>query len=247
MPSFRIVLLLLFAAAIQVATSPLLHAEAELSLSQGAASVVVLDNGPGDTNSALGAITFTGSVGNFNGSFGVGETKPFIGGAGQPQLTLMSTNITTGTEGGTLTILFGDTNFGPVTNGIATAHIGGITTLLTGFNTNISLTAGQISYSTFADNTNSVLGLATPVTTQGPFTGATFDSNATGNIAFGLNTALTQQVVITQGPGVLTGFNSTLRITNAVAIPDDGSAIVLLAGAVAALELLRRRLHFRSS
>jgi hypothetical protein len=70
MSLFRTVLLFFFAAAIQIATIPALHAEAELSLSQGISSVLVVDNGIGDSNPALGAITFTGSVGNFSGSFG---------------------------------------------------------------------------------------------------------------------------------------------------------------------------------
>jgi hypothetical protein len=173
----------------------------------------------------------------------VGETKPLIGAAFEPHLTLMSTNITTGAQGGMLTILFGDTDFGPVTNGTATARIGGIISII---NPNLGATAstaGQISYSTFADGSNSVLGLATPVTTQNGLMGPTFDSNATANIAFGPNTALTQQVVVVQGPGVLTGFNSILRIVSAASVPENGSTIVMLVAAAITLELVRRRVH----
>jgi hypothetical protein len=85
---------------------------------------MVIDNGVGDTNPLLGEITFVGAVGNFGGTFNVGTTKPSIGSALQPQLGLLSSGITTGDQGGMLTILFGDTGFGPVTNGSVSAQIG---------------------------------------------------------------------------------------------------------------------------
>jgi hypothetical protein len=91
------------------------------------------------------------------------------------------------------------------------------------------------------DGSNLSLGLASPLTTQGPFGGAIFD-NAIGNTTFGLNTSLAAEIVITQGANAVTGVNSTLRITSgAVAAPEGGSAITLLAAALVAMELLRRR------
>jgi hypothetical protein len=69
-------------------------AQAVLSLSQGMSVVSVIDNGLGDTNLTLGAITFAGSVGTFTGTFSSGTTKPFNGSATQPQLSLISTDVT---------------------------------------------------------------------------------------------------------------------------------------------------------
>jgi len=80
---------------------------AELSLAQGMTFVPVTDNGPGDTDSTIGAITLTGSVGSFTGTFSSGTTKPLNGSAIQPQLSLISTDLTT-SQGAMLTILFGD-------------------------------------------------------------------------------------------------------------------------------------------
>jgi len=219
-------------------------AAAELSLSQGASSVLVTDNGPGDTNPTLGAITFTGSVGSFSGTFNAGTTKPFIGSALQPQLSLTSTSLTTGTQGGILTILFGDSGFGPVTNGNVTAHVGG-TTVVTAASTSVPAfepVAGQVSYLTFMDSGDVTLALTTGLTAQGPFGGTIFDNNVSSNAAFGLNTSLTQEIIINQGPNAVTGLNSTLRITSALVTPDSGSAITLFAAALLVLEGCRRRL-----
>ena len=205
-------------------------AQAELSLSQGTSFVLVSDNGPGDTNPTLGAITFTGPVGNFSGTFNAGTTKPFVGSALQPQLSLISTGITTQNQAGTLTILFGDIGFGPVTNGNLIAQIGGMGPV-----------SGEVSYQTFMDVGDVPLGLATGLTTQQPPGGPIFDS-VSGNVTFGLNTSLTQQIIITQGPDAVTGLNSTLRITSALVTPDSGSAITLFMVALLLLESCRRRL-----
>jgi hypothetical protein len=129
--------------ALQLAFISKASAQAVLSLSQGTSFVSVTDNGPGDTNLTLGTITFAGSVGSFTGTFSSGTTKPLNGSATQPQLSLISTDVTT-SQSGILTILFGDTNFGPVTNGIVAVHIGGTS-------------GGQLSYLTFLDASNASL------------------------------------------------------------------------------------------
>jgi len=227
--SRTILLVSLAIVALQFALVSKASAQAELSLSQGTSSILVTDNGPGDTNLTMGAITFNGSVGSFTGTFSSGTTKPLNGSAIQPQLSLVSTDLTT-SQGGLLTILFGDTDFGPVPNGAVSAHIGGTS-------------GGQVSYLTFLDASNASLALTTSLTHQDGLGGATFDSNFNGNTAFGLGTSLTQKITVTQEAGSVTGLNSTLRITNALVTPDSGSAIALLAGALCALEGIRRRFH----
>jgi hypothetical protein len=126
--------------------------------------------------------------------------------------------------------LFGDTDFGSVTNGTVAAHIGGIS-------------GGQLSYLTFLDTSNASLALTTLLTHQDDLGGTTFDSNFSGNTGFGLGTSLTQEIIISQGPETVTGLNSTLRITSTLVTPDSGSAITLFAAALLALEWYRRRLR----
>jgi len=117
-----------------------------------------------------------------------------------------------------------------VTNGAVGAHIGGTS-------------GGQVFYQTFLDTSNASLALTTLLTHQDGLGGATFDSNFNGNAAFGLGTSLTQEIIITQEAGAVTGLNSTLRITSALVTPDSGSAIALLAAALLVLEGCRRRLR----
>src|SRR5438270_369784 len=102
---------------LQLALPSRANAQVELSLSQGISSVLIIDNGMGDTDPRIGSIQFAGSVGAFIGTFGLGTAKPLNGSATQPQLTFSSRSLRTSGQGGTLTILFGDANFGPVSNG----------------------------------------------------------------------------------------------------------------------------------
>ena len=222
-------------------------AAAELSLSQGISSVLIMDNGVGDLDPQIGSIRFNGSVGAFSGTFGIGTTKPVDGSAPQPQLTFNALSLRTSGQGGILTILFGDTDFGSVSNGTVSTQIGG-TTFNFAAQSGLSPTdilAGQVSYLTFMDSGNTPLEMTTALTTQGPF-GGTFLDNASGNATFGPNTSLTQEIIIAQGPDAITAFRSTLRVTSALVTPDSGSAITLFAAALLVLEGCRRRLHAAS-
>lgn len=239
-PKWKSLFFTSFVLAVQLPICQIARAGAELSLSDGTSSVLILDNGLGDADPKLGSIRFAGTVGDFTGTFGTGTTKPFNGTATQPELSFTSTGITSGL-GGTLTILFGDTDFGPVPNGTVNAHIGGVTADL-GFQlpAGAPTVAGQVAFRTFMDANNLSLGLATPLTSQGILSGATFDANFNGTASFGASTSLTEQIVISQGPHALTGFNSTLRITNPVRAPETGSSAVLLTAALLALAVFRK-------
>jgi hypothetical protein len=232
--------------ALQVGLISEASAQAELSLSSGTSSVLITDNAMGDIDPQIGSIQFNGSVGAFTGTFGLGTTKPLNGSATQPQLTFSSRSLRTSAEGGTLSILFGDTNFGAVSNGAVSAKIGGATSNLPAQPGSTPVTStGEVSYLTFMDASNAPLGTTTALTTQGPFAG-TFLDNVSGNVTFGLNTSLTQEILVTQGPNAITVLNSSLRITSPLATPDSGAAITLFAVALLALEGCRRRLHAAS-
>ena len=227
--------------ALQVAFISKASAQAELSLSSGTSFVLIMDNGLGDVDSQVGSIQFNGSVGAFTGAFGIGTTKQLNGSATRPQLTFNALGLRTFDQGGVLTILFGDTDFGSVSNGAVSAHIGG-TTFDFGTQPGSSpVTAtGQVSYLTFMDSGNTPLGTTAALTTQGPL-GGTFVDNASANATFGSNTSLTQEIIVAQGPDAITEFRATLRITSALIAPDNGSAIGLFAAALLALEVYRRR------
>jgi hypothetical protein len=246
-PKRKLLLFSLVALGIPLSLGRIAKASAELSLSDGTTSVLIMDNMPGDADPTLGSIRFTGTVGAFTGTFGTGTSKPFSGTGTQPQLAFTAPDTTTTNVGGTLTILFGDTDFGPVQNGIINTHIGGTSIPFPPGANTLSLSSGQISYQTFMDATNLSLGLGNQLTSQGPFGGATFNDNLSGAVTFGENVSLTQEIVISQGPNMLTGFNSTLRITSILTAPDGGSAFALLGGALAAMEFWRRRLRQRTS
>ena len=225
--------------ALQLALVSRASAQAELSLAQGTSSVLINDNGMGDVDPQIGSIQFNGSVGAFTGTFGIGTTKPLNGSATQPQVTFNALSLRTSGQGGILTILFGDTDFGSVSNGTVSTQIGGTTF---DFTAQPGSSPGQVSYLTFIDSGNTPLGMTTALTTQGPL-GGTFLDNASGNVTFGPNTSVTQEIIIAQGPDAITEFRSTLRITSALVTPDSGSAIALLAAALLVLEGCRRRLQ----
>ncbi|MEY2493320.1 MAG: hypothetical protein QOH24_2271 [Verrucomicrobiota bacterium] len=120
----------------------------------------------------------------------------------------------------------------------------GTSSALIMFSTGLSApntSSGQVLDQTFLDGSNLSLGLGNELTSQGPFGPGFFANNFSRNIAFGQNTSLTQELVVTQGPNWLISIDSTLRITNVVSAPEGGSAIILLGLALVAMEILRRR------
>jgi hypothetical protein len=87
-----------------------------MTLSDGipADTVSITDNGSGDIlNGVTGAIEWTGTIGVWDINVDTGESKPVIGSATQPMLSLVTSDHSTGA--GTLTITITDTGFGPVT------------------------------------------------------------------------------------------------------------------------------------
>src|SRR5262245_42536687 len=107
--------------------------------------LTITDNGPGDSNNALGAITFVGSFGGFTLNVHTGLSKPAIGSATDPRMDL---NILTsgGAAGETIQIEASDVGFTKPPPFSLIASAGG---------TNSSTST---SFQTFFDNSNTNFG-----------------------------------------------------------------------------------------
>ena len=192
-----------------------------LTLSDGGANTVtIVDNGAGDQNSALGAVTFIGSLGIFNLNVSTGLTKPAQGSAAAPQIDLNS--IDTSTGAGTLTITFSEDGFTGFP-GTFHDHFGG------------TQTNGSI--------VNTVLQNGMLLVTNGPFSTASFSGDASGALTGGAPYSLTQSVALTfSGPG-MKSFDAGGNVPPAV--PDSGMTVTLLGLGLAGLAgvgRLRQRL-----
>jgi len=80
-------------------------------LTNGGVGAVITDNGPGDINPAVGALTFNNGVGSFIVNVTTGLSKPLIGGVSDlGQIDLNSVNVLT-SEPGTLRLTLEDTGY----------------------------------------------------------------------------------------------------------------------------------------
>lgn len=88
------------------------HAALQMRITSTAGGTVTIDdNMAGDSNGAIGAITFIGGVSGYTLQVNTGVTKPIIGSAANPEMDLnyVVTKTTAGAE--TLTIEFSDQGF----------------------------------------------------------------------------------------------------------------------------------------
>jgi hypothetical protein len=186
-----------------------------LVLTSGSSTVQVTDGGAGDLNAVTGAVTFSGTVGNFTMNVSTGVTKPTLGTASAPYLDLSSVNLT-GT-GGTVTIMFSDTDYAPLDPGLTyfQSTIGGVAM------------NGQITMSAYLDTSNTALS------TTGTFLGSQTYGPGGFNGSFGSSNfptlpaaySLTEVVTINMaGPGTAS-FNAELQ-----ALPEPGSLLLLGSG-----------------
>src|SRR6185295_15777573 len=128
----------------------------QLRLSDGTVTLVIDDNGPGDSEPALGSVGFSGVFG-VNDQWEVevsASTMPVLGTPTTPILDVGADNLSY-EDNSVLTVEFTETNFFPITSGTASASIGGFTD-------------GTVSYRTYASTSNTNFGTNLLLTSTSP-------------------------------------------------------------------------------
>lgn len=178
-------------------------------------SVTIVDGGVNDLNSAAGAVSWMGQVGNWHISLGSGFSDRS---GGVPSLDLASGTVSSGAAG-TLIIRLSDTGFGP-SFGAVSSSIGGNST-------------GNVSYSAFADPANTLITSTVPgtaVTLVGPTSagGSPFSRNDSGFLNLAGPYSLTQEADITVAGAGSASFDFNLNVTP---VPEPSTlSLLALAG-----------------
>lgn len=200
-----------------------MRAVPQLFISDGTNSVTVLDGGMGDANAALGAITWTGTIGTWSVNSVTGITKPTLGYSDLPLMNL--TFVDTSSASGTLTLMFTETGF--------TAPMGAWTN-----QSIVGTTSGSVKYEIFGaasgPTRDSPFDTTRHLGTLGPLTGTFSAKDAKNYLVTRDPFSLTQVITITHtGSGITNGI-ATLRL------PDDGNSMLLLVSGLSGLGVFRR-------
>lgn len=188
-----------------------------ISDNNGNTTTLIGDNGAGDANPAVGAITFIGSVGNWTINVTTGLASPPGPGhsPSQPSIDLNSVNQFAGGAGGTLTIVFTADNLGPI-SGILNHKTGG---------TQTGLTSAQF-----------IAGVNGTDVTHQTVTTSPFGVSQSGAVSTGTGATISITAVLTAGRGpALTSFDSE------VTVPDAGMTLALLGSGLTGLAFFARR------
>lgn len=193
----------------------------------------VFDNGPGDINPALGAVTFNGPIGSWIVNVTTGLSKPLIGSAGAPQMDLNSINVTSAT-GGNLRIAVVDTGF---TGGVGWQFAVGGTT------------EGLAQFLAFRDLTNSGQLIGTVFSNLGLFDPTAFSETDTGEFAPAPSGPFALGIVadINQFGAETTSFNASLRVpepsvfNDSLQVVPEPSVLLLMGTGLVGLWGFRKR------
>ncbi|MBI5409757.1 MAG: hypothetical protein HZA14_10365 [Nitrospirae bacterium] len=189
------------------------YALTTMKLSDGVDTIIIVDGDGSDKNPNDGVISFLGSLGSFNINASTGLTFPSIGAKTLPQMVLSSVGVSSG-SGGTLTIMFTETGFGPLAAPGFTTSGGG---------TN----KGNISLEAYIDNDNQEFGKGTLLAGLGPFDSpGAFKGETTTVVSPSDNFSLTTIATITHGSGEkVSSFGMNVSV-----IPEPISSILFITG-----------------
>ena len=186
-----------------------------LSLSDGASTQTLSDT------ANTGVLSFFGSIGSFALNFTSGSSKPATGSATDPQLDLISVNVTA-FSGGTLSIALSDVGF------VGTSGLTSFMDAVSGFES-----AGALAVNTYMDCGNAAFAETTQLTAQS-FNTATISGNAskTVNTCTG-SYSLTQVALLSMPAFAVSGFTSNLSDppSGSGSVPEPATA-TLFAGAL---------------
>ncbi len=164
-------------------------------------------------SSPSGVVSFSGTVNGFAITV-TGITNPAIGSTTNPMLDQLTTSVTNnGNATGTITILFSEIGYGPV-SGVPEADF------------SASVNGGSVTYQTFADPTNTLYGMVMPLTSQ-TVAGTFGNTSATGPAVPFNPFSLTESLSITLAPGAQYSGTEELSF---VAVPEAGTSALLLFG-----------------
>jgi len=165
------------------------HAMPALQLSDGTTTILIVDEGPGDAlPGIIGGVGYMGSLGSFNLNVTTGFVTPVVGTYNLPMLSLNSVGVSSSGNGGTLTIMFTETGFGPITGSLFETKVGG---------TN----HGAVSFNTYVDNTNTPFGTGTLIGNLGATGVGAFDSSTSSTFAPSDPFSMTAVATVTHGSG----------------------------------------------
>jgi hypothetical protein len=187
----------------------------------GGATQTLADGDAGDVNSTVGAVTFVNALdAQWIVNVTTGLSKPLLGSAGAPELDLNSVNVSSA-GGGWLDIELTDTGFTAQDAALFLASIGGTT-------------SGSVSYKTYFDASNAEFGKATELTSFSEL-GPAFASSASAILTSATPYSLTLLVRVTHAGAQASSFDATIKV------PEPGTLLLLGAGCLALVPLMRRR------
>ena len=218
----RFVLVALVAAVLAVA--PKAEAALVLSLSDGTNTVTITDGGAGDISAVAGAVGFSGAIGGWIVNVSTGLGSPLLGPA---SLDLNSINVLVRDLASPLTIMLTQT-FNTIPYPGWTMEFGG------------TIQFGTVTYSAYADPTNTAFGLAQLIGTLGPFGTGAF-SGSTGGSATVANPYSLTQVFYIIGDSTSTDLLTFSGNAELNPVPEPGTLMLLGAGLVGLAGLARRR------
>lgn len=186
-----------------LAGAPWAHAVGTLVISDGSSTIVVTDGSGSDANSNPNVVQFTGVLGIWNitavGSTGIG--------AGAPNELTLGASETSSSGPGTLKLFYSDINFSLSGTVSYTNSFGGT-----------AGTGRSLSPTTWWDASNLVTNETTQLTSQGPFTTASFNQTVSGNTSVTSPFSLTIETDITHSTASFSSFSDTL-----VLVPEPGT------------------------
>ena len=196
-----------------------------LSISDGVDPVItIVDNGLGDLNGTIGALTLSTNLGVWNLSISTGVTYPALGSFTNPVMDLVIQASSTGA--GSLTYTFSDLGFshGP---GTLNAAVSGQV---------ISGAPTTVGYSVYGDSNNVVGALTTLLTTTGTIPLPVVTNNS-GALPLASPFSLTQVVQINASGASAVSVDASLSV-----IPEpSGTALTFLGLAFLVVGLAHRK------
>ncbi len=166
--------------------------------------VTITDQGIGDSNLTVGAVTYLGSIGTWTVNVTTGVTMPVLGSATSPEMDLNSVNVSS-PGAGIITISFSETGFSYV--GSLVSSVGGTT-------------VGTTSFATLINGI--------PISSLGPYIGPAFSGTTTSaNTSLTAADTLTLLANITHTEAGVTSFND-----NTSNVPEPSTLLLLGSGIV---------------